>query len=126
MRYTLLFISLLLTGCSTLGSLATSTVAGALVDDKPLVGVDTEIVAGDKEQAVKLGSESSVKMEDVEVKDNAQVHNTTAGKKTDVNATADTINMSGGVEFWDAIIAAVGGIFLGLFLPQLKVIRKRV
>lgn len=113
---------LALNGCSAVTSAVTDRLAGG---DKPAVGIDTEIVAGDKEQSVKAGEETETRWEEVEVKDNARVTTNTSGKKTDINGSTEQINLNEGVPFWQAMVAALVGILAGLFLPQFSVYRKR-
>lgn len=105
-------------GCSALMGLATQAVGKG----EPLVGVDTEVVAGDKQTGLKAGSET--KLEDVTVKDNAVVTTNTTGKVTDI-AGADKVTLNEGVPFWQAALAALVGIVLGLFAPQFTINRKR-
>lgn len=124
----LVIVSALLTfflGCSAMTGLATNAVLGAVTEDKPLVGVDTEIVAGDKEQSAKLGNEAATRLDDVTVKDNASITNTTAARKIDINGDAGTIKLSEGVPFWQAALAVLLVIFVMLFTPQLTLGRKK-
>lgn len=112
---------LILTGCSTLTGVATDAALGAvgLGDDKGL-SVDTEIVAGDK-SGIKTGVDT--KLEDVEVNDNGQIHNTTTGELTDITG-AESVTLNEGVPFWQAGVGILLGIFLGLFMPQFAIRRK--
>ena len=91
-----IIVLLFLSGCSALGGLATSAVTGAVTKSEPLVGVDTEVVAGDKQQGVDNGTDT--KLDDVVVKDNAQVNTNTVGKNTDIKS-ADNVTLNEGVPF---------------------------
>jgi hypothetical protein len=114
---TIVFL-LFMSGCSALTGFATQ----ALGKGEPLVGVDTEVVAGDKQTGLKAGSET--KLEDVTVKDNAVVTTNTTGKVTDI-AGAEAVTLNEGVEFWQAGLAAVLTLMIGLFAPQFTINRKR-
>jgi hypothetical protein len=85
-----------------------------------LVGVDTEIVAGDKTGAL-LGPRSS--FEEIDLKDNASVQSHTTGKATKFEGPVDKVELEEGVPFWQAGIAVLLGVVLGLFLPQFKIRR---
>lgn len=118
-----------LAGCSSLGSLATKAVTSAIAPDSGL-SVDTELVAGDKEQQVVLGEtlDASQKFDEVAVNDNATLtmSTTTTKKATDIDA--DNVVVNDGVKFYQvglvALITLVIGLALGLFLPQYKINRK--
>ena len=118
---TILFL-LLMSGCSALSGLAAQAVTGAITKSEPLVGVDTEIIAGDKQQGVDSGTDT--KLDDVVVQDNAQIHTNTVGKATDINR-ADNVILNEGVPFWQAALAVLVAIMLGLLSPQFTVNRKR-
>ncbi|AFE86204.1 putative holin protein [Salinivibrio phage CW02] len=124
LRQVLLMLGMVLalSGCSAVTSAVTDRLAGG---DKPAVGIDTEIVAGDKEQSVKAGEETGTRLEDVEVRDNARVTTNTSGKKTDINGDTSQINLNEGVPFWQVMAAVALSLFAGLFLPQLGLYRKR-
>lgn len=122
----LLSLCLILSGCSALAPLATSAITGSVAKNitpsaNPLVGIDTEIVAGDKTQGVDTGTDT--KLDDVTLSDNAQVHTNTVGKNTDI-ASADNVTLNEGVPFWQAGVLALLCIMLGLFMPQLVIRRK--
>lgn len=109
-----------LTGCSMLAPLAMDALTGA--DKKePLVGIDTEIVAGDKTQGVDNGTDT--KLDDVVVQDNAQIHTNTVGKATDINQ-ADSVTLNEGVPYWQSGVFALVALLLGVFMPQLVIRRK--
>lgn len=120
-----------LPGCSILAGLATDAVTNQVAKDEPLLGIDTEIVAGDKEQSAKVGNtDTTTRVEEVELEDNAQFHNTTntTGTKRETQVQSDKveqINLNEGIPFWQAIIAAVGLLLVGLFTPQFIITRKR-
>lgn len=118
----ILSTTLALSGCSLLTDMVMSSVA----KKEPLVGVDTEIVAGDKQQGVDTST--STKMDDVELNDNAQQNNTSIGKKTAVSGNTEHLTLNEGVEFWQVGVAGMAllivGMLLGLFLPQVHIKRK--
>jgi len=117
----LLLPLLILPGCSALAPLVTSAVTGSVAKKEPLVGIDTEIVAGDKTQGVDTGTDT--KLDDVTLSDNAQVHTNTTGKA--INATGtDHLVLNEGVPFWQVAISSLGGILIGVFMPQLVIRRK--
>lgn len=121
MKVTLTLSVLLLSGCTTLGGLATDAALNAVGAGEGL-SIDTEIVAGDKEQSLgKAGTDT--KLEDVVVKDNASITSTTTGESTDI-AGAETVNLNRGVEFWQAGLLGIVMLLLGLFLPQFQVKKK--
>jgi len=112
---------LILTGCSALAPLATSAITGSVAKKEPLVGIDTEVVAGDKTQGVDTGTDT--KLDDVTLSGNAQVHTNTTGKA--INATGtDHLVLNEGVPFWQAGALALLCIMVGLFMPQLVIRRK--
>lgn len=121
---TILFV-LYVQGCSTLTGLATGALTSSVTDKEPLVGIDTEVVAGDKQQGVKSGTEA--KLEDVQLKDNATLNNSTVGKSTSIDNPTGDINLNEGIPFWQAGVGILLAIMVGLFLPQLrmKIERKR-
>lgn len=106
----------MLSGCSALTSLATSYVAGS---SEPLVGVDTEVVDGDKTQGID--SSTSTKIESNE----GVINSETSSQKTDIQG-AETVNIDEGVPFWQATIAGIVLFLLGLFSPQLTINRKKL
>lgn len=110
-----------LAGCSALAPLAMSAIGGSVEKKEPLVGIDTEIVAGDKQQGIDSGTDT--KLDDVVVKDNAQINTKTVGKSTDIKQ-ADSVTLNEGVPFWQAAILGIVCIMLGLFMPQLVIKRK--
>lgn len=118
---TIVFL-LFMSGCSMLAGLATDAVTNQVAKDEPLLGIDTEVVAGDKQTGLKTGSET--KLEDVTVKDNAAVTTNTTGKVTDI-AGAEKVTLNEGVPFWQAGIAGLLCLVLGLFAPQFTINRKR-
>lgn len=113
------------TGCSMLAPLAMDAITGSVTgsDDKkePLVGIDTEIVAGDKTQGVDSGTDT--KLDDVVVQDNAQIHTNTVGKATDISQ-ADNVTLNEGVPYWQTGVFALITLLLGVFMPQLVIRRK--
>ena len=114
-----LFFLVMCAGCSALTGLATDAALGAVAQDKPLVGVDTEIVAGDK-QGIKSGPDT--KLDDVEV--NGDLTTTTTGRRFDVTGNNDVVNLNEGVPPWVTVIGILLGVAVGLFLPQYKLGRK--
>lgn len=124
MNKVLLCLSLLtLGGCS---SLATSALSA--FTEKPSVAVETEVVAGDKEQSVETGTvtKGDTKLEDVSV--NGDVRVSTSNKGREQNLSGQSVTLNEGVKFWQAgLLAMLGVIFgalIGLFIPQLSIKRK--
>lgn len=107
------------TGCSALTGLATDAAIGAVAKDEPLLGIDTEIVAGDK-QGIKSGPDT--KLDDVEV--NGNLTTSTIGRKTDVSGKTDNLTINEGVPFWWVLVGMFIMLCAGLFLPQFKMTRK--
>lgn len=129
----LVCVFLSLTGCSAITGLVASEAADTAVEavtgkkDKKGISVDTEIVAGDKEQTGQLGNsnDSEVKLDDVEVNGTLNTSSTTKGKENNVDASnASKVEINDGVEFWQAGIMALLALLLGLAAPQFKVVRK--
>ena len=110
-----IIMSLFVTGCSMLAGLATDAVTSQVAKGDPLLGVDTEIVAGDKQQGVDTGMD--VKFDDVELEDNASITTNTTGRNTDIQSARE-VTLNEGVEYWQAGVGAVIMLILGLFLPQ--------
>ena len=119
-------IAFFLTSCSALTDLAVGAVTNQVADNKPLVGVDTEIVAGDKQQGVLSGTDT--KLDDVELGDNSQIVTHTTGRRTDVSGTAEQVTLNEGVPYWQAILAVLVTLFItlliGMFMPQFQLRRK--
>jgi hypothetical protein len=127
MKKGLLILCLTLTGCSGLSGMATDAALGAvgLGSDKGGLSVDTEIVAGDKEQEVQLGDtlEVAPKFDDVDLENSTlNVNTDTTQKQREINA--EVLEYKEGVPYWQASVGAVVFLLLGLFMPQL-VIRKK-
>ena len=117
--WALVFILMCSAGCSALTGLATDAAIGAVAKDDPLLGIDTEIVAGDK-QGIKSGPDT--KLDDVEV--NGNLTTTTIGRKTDVSGSTDKLTINEGVPFWWVLVGMFIMLCAGLFLPQFRVTRK--
>ncbi|AAM28393.1 hypothetical protein ABMA70_15885 [Halobacteriovorax sp. XZX-3] len=117
--WTIVFLLMCTSGCSALTGLATDAAIGAVAKDDPLLGIDTEIVAGDK-QGIKSGPDT--KLDDVEV--NGNLTTSTIGRKTDVSGTTDTLTINEGVPFWWVLVGMSVMLLLGLFIPQFKLTRK--
>lgn len=117
----LLLAILFVSGCSALAGLATNAVTGAVKQDKPLVGVDTEVVAGDKKQGVDAST--GTKLDDVVVKDNASITSKTTGKQNEIHR-AENVTLNEGIPYWQTAIVGLVMLLVGLFAPQL-VIRKK-
>lgn len=127
MKKGLLILCLTLTGCSGLSGMATDAALGAvgLGTDKSGLSVDTEIVAGDKEQSVQLGDGLDVapEFDDVDLENSTlNVNTDTTQKRREINA--EVLEYKEGIPYWQASIGAVVFLLLGLFMPQL-VIRKK-
>lgn len=123
-----LSLVLVLSGCSTVGSwVAGETVDAVTGKDDSGISVDTEVVAGDKEQKVQAGTsnDSQVKLDDVEVEGTLNTSSKTTGKENNVDASnASSVELNDGVEFWQAGVFGILLLLAGLFAPQFKVIRK--
>jgi len=118
-----IIMSQFLGGCSMLAGLATDAVTGQVAKGDPLLGVDTEIVAGDKQQGIDTGMD--VKFDDIDLEDNASITTNTTGRNTDIQS-AERVTLNEGVEYWQAGVGALIMLLLGLFLPQyFKVGRNR-
>lgn len=117
----LLLVITLVSGCSMLTGLATQAVTGAVNKKEPLIGVDTEVVAGDKKQGVD--SSTGTKLDDVVVRDNASVSTSTTGKQNEIHK-ADSVILNEGIPYWQTAIVGVVMLLVGLFAPQ-YVIRKK-
>ena len=127
MRIYLLIVCLALTGCSGLSGMATDAALDAvgLGTDKSGINVNTEVVAGDKNQSGQLGDslEVSPTFEEVELQDSTlNVNTDTTQKQREINA--EVLEYKEGVPYWQAFLGAVVFLLLGLFMPQL-VIRKK-
>lgn len=120
----IIMLLLFMSGCSALTGLATSAVTGAVTKQEPLLGIDTEVVAGDKVQGVELVDGPVVKWDEVDISDNAQLHTTSTGKNTEID-NAQVVNLEEGVPFWQAGVAGVILFLLGIFMPQLTINRKK-
>lgn len=107
------------TGCSMLAGLAMDAATNATAKGDPLVGVETEIVAGDK-QGVKTGPDT--KIDDTEI--HGDLSTSTIGKQTEVTGSNGVVNLNEGVSPWLALMGILLGVGLGLFLPQYKLNRK--
>ena len=114
-----------MSGCSTLAGLATNAVTGAVAKDEPLLGIDTEITAGDKTEGVQIVDAPVTKWDEVDLEDNAQLHNTSTGTLNDIREV-ETVTLNEGVKFWQAALAGVVLFLFGVFMPQLTVNRKKV
>lgn len=128
-----LSLVLALSGCSAVGSWVAGEAAGAAADavtgneDKSGISVDTEVVAGDKEQKVQAGTsnDSQVKLDDVEVQGTLNTSSKTTGKENNVDASsASSVELNEGVAFWQAGLFGIVLLLAGLSAPQFKVIRK--
>ena len=116
-------ITFFLTSCSALTDLAVGAVTNQVAQDKPLVGIDTEIVAGDKQQGVLSGTDT--KLDDVELGDNSAIITHTTGRRTDISGTAKEVTVNEGVPYWQAILAVILVVLVMLFTPQFQFRRKQ-
>lgn len=90
-----------LSGCAKLAGLA-ADYAISQGAAEPLVSIDTEVVTGDKNQTA------------------VETNKTT-------NASGEVVNIvDEGVPFWQATTAGLLLFFIGVFLPQLTIIRKKL
>lgn len=134
-----LFSAVGLYGCSQIASLAGSAIVDSVTGgDKPALGVDTEVVAGDKSQTVQVGDsvKAPVKFDDISVKDggNMSVNTTTntAKKKQSIDASSAshvTVNNADGLNpiWWLVIVAIFGGLcfYVGLLFEQRDMLMRK-
>lgn len=123
MKVTCMFLFLTtLSGCTALTGAVTGGVLDSITGQDTGLSVDTEIVAGDKAQSVG-NSGADTKLEDVTVRDNAQINNVTTGENMDISG-AESVTLNNGVPFWQAGLGILLGICIGMFLPQVAIRRK--
>lgn len=122
-KYVLLAV-VALTGCSALTSAVTPAVLGGLSKGEPMLGVDTEIIVGDKQQSVKLGDtmDAPQKFDEVDVSDNGTLVISQETEKG--NRDIKTDQYTEGIPFWQAGLGGTLFLFIGLFMPQF-VVRKK-
>ncbi len=122
MHKTLLLISVLtISGCSTIGPAVLGKVMGGGSD--PMLGVDTEIVAGDKTQAIQMDTvQAPQKFDEVELSDNANM--TITSKTQKGNRDIKTDNYTEGIPYWQAGLGGILFLIIGIFMPQLIVKRR--
>lgn len=118
---------LALSGCAGLTGTALEAGLGAvgLGDKGNGLQVDTELVNGDKQQQVKLGEELTVspKFDEVDLENSTMNVNTdTTQKQREINASS--VEYKEGVAYWQAALAGMMFLLLGLFAPQLIIKRK--
>ena len=125
MKKYLLVGCIALSGCTGLTGVATDAALGAvgLGKDKSGLQVDTEIVAGDKSQAIQVGEtlQAGQKFDEVDLT-NSQMSvtsNTEQGKR---DITTD--HYTEGIPYWQAGLGGVLFLMLGVFMPQLIIKRK--
>jgi len=117
---------LTLTGCSALTSAVAPAVLGGLAKGDPMVGVDTEIVAGDKDQSVVLGEtiDAAQKFDEIELEDNSQLTISSTTEQGKRAITAETLEYEEGLPYWQAALGSITFLLLGMFMPQF-IIRKK-
>lgn len=113
--WTIVFL-VMCSSCSMLTDLATGAVTSAVTKEEPLVGIDTEVVAGDK-QGIKTGPDT--KLDDVQVSGNLTT--STTGRNTEFAGDAGVVNLNEGVPFWMAVVAVLLALAAGLLLPQYRI-----
>ena len=125
MKKYLLLGCIALSGCAGLTGVATDAALGAvgLGKDKSGLHVDTEIVAGDKSQAIQVGEtlQAGQKFDEVDLT-NSQMSvtsNTEQGKR---DITTD--HYTEGIPYWQAGLGGILFLMLGVFMPQLIIKRK--
>ena len=125
MKKYLLVGCIALSGCTGLTGVATDAALGAvgLGKDKSGLQVDTEIVAGDKSQAIQVGEtlQAGQKFDEVDLT-NSQMSvtsNTEQGKR---DITTD--HYTEGIPYWQAGLGGILFLLLGVFMPQLIIKRK--
>ena len=125
MKKYLLLGCIALSGCAGLTGVATDAALGAvgLGKDKGGLQFDTEIVAGDKSQAIQVGKtlQAGQKFDEVDLT-NSQMSvtsNTEQGKRDIV-----TDHYTEGIPYWQAGLGGILFLMLGVFMPQLTVKRK--
>lgn len=120
-------------GCSALDS-ASSVASLAGGGNKPGIGVDTEVTAGDKQQIVDVGSttRSETKLDDVQVKDggniNANTNHTTKRHEQNIESNGPSSIVTTNNDGVSFVVAGIFGIVLlliGWALPQLKMYLKK-
>ncbi|AUR95225.1 TMhelix containing protein [Vibrio phage 1.204.O._10N.222.46.F12] len=123
----LLVVCLALSGCAGLTGTALEAGLGAvgLGDKGNGLQVDTELVNGDKQQQVQLGEALTVspKFDEVDLENSTMNVNTdTTQKQREINASS--VEYKEGVAYWQAALAGMIFLLLGLFTPQYVVRRK--
>ncbi len=121
MKVTLMLCAvLIMSGCSGLTGIASDVALGAVgIKDDSGLSVDTEIVVGDKDQAVSKSG--NTKVEDVEVQGDLTTN--TTGQETNV-AGAENVTLNTGVAFWQAGLFGLVMFIAALFLPQFAIRKK--
>lgn len=123
-------ISLCLCACSAVDVATTAidaVTSSSDSSDSGGVAVDTEIVAGNKNQSIETGqvTKSATTLDDVTVKDGGTIHanttNTTKDLEQKVDAShAQNVTTNNGVSFGQAGIACFVFLIIGWLLPQLR------
>lgn len=107
-----------MTGCSAIGPAVLGKVMGS---SDPMLGIDTEVVAGDKVQAVQVDTvQAPQKFDDVEVQGDLQVTQETQKGNRDIV----TDKYTEGIPYWQASLGGILLLLVGMFLPQLAVRKK--
>ncbi len=125
MKKYLLVGCLALSGCAGFTGVATDAALSAvgLGSDKGGLQVDTEIVAGDKSQAIQVGEtlQAGQKFDEVDLTNShmSVTSNTEQGKR---DITTD--HYTEGIPYWQAGLGGILFLMVGIFLPQLVIKRK--
>lgn len=113
-----LISAILLTGCSAIGPAVLGKVIGG---SDPMLGIDTEVVAGDKVQSVQVDTiQATQSFDEVEVKGDLQV--TSATQKGNRDIVTD--NYTEGIPYWQVALGGITLLLVGMFMPQFAVRRK--
>lgn len=128
MRLVLTLTSFLLSGCAGMTGMVTDVALEAVglgTTSDSGISVDTEIVAGDKEQSLNLDSiDSSTKFDDVELAGNASMNVSSETSKQKNVIKADNVQYEEGVPYWQVALMSIVWFCVGLFLPQLAIRKK--
>ena len=120
-----LIACLYLSGCAGLTGTALDAGLNAVGLNKPKGGleVDSEIVAGDKSQAVQVGEtlQAGQKFDEVDLT-NSQMSITSKTEQGKRDITTD--NYTEGIPYWQAGLGGILFLMVGIFLPQLVIKRK--
>lgn len=87
----------------------------------PMLGINTEVVTGDKVQAVQIDTvQAPQKFNDVEVKGDLRVTSETQKG----NRAIVTDRYTEGIPYWQASLGGILLLLVGMFMPQLALKKK--